>query len=65
MLIYFSGLQTTRGNTLWVRVQAEDYNTALVVMAAHNKGALLKYLLGSATKYCINHCRQPVMVYHM
>ena len=30
---------------LCASAQAEDYNTALVVMAAHNKGALLKYLL--------------------
>ena len=45
--------------------QAEDSSAALVVMAAHNKGRLLKYLLGGATKYCINNCRQAVLVHHM
>ena len=46
-------------------VQADEYSAALVVMAAHNKGRLLKYLLGSATKYCVNHCRSTVLVHHM
>ena len=46
-------------------LQAEEYNAALVVMAAHNKGRLLKYLLGSATKFCVNHCRSTVLVHHL
>ena len=51
--------------TMPVPLQAEEYNAALVVMAAHNKGRLLKYLLGSATKYCVNHCRSTVLVHHL
>ena len=52
-------------SSVFCLVQAEEYNAALVVMAAHNKGRLLKYLLGSATKYCVNHCRSTVLVHHL
>lgn len=45
-------------------LQAEELDAALVVMAAHHKGQLLKYLVGSVTKYCVNKCRQTVLVAH-
>lgn len=45
-------------------VQAEELDAALVVMAAHHKGRLLKYLVGSVSKFCINKCRQTVLVMH-
>ncbi len=35
-----------------------------VVMAAHHKGRLLKYLVGNVTKYCVSHCQQTVLVAH-
>lgn len=44
--------------------KAEELDAALVVMAAHHKGRLLRYLVGSVTKYCVNKCRQTVLVMH-
>jgi nucleotide-binding universal stress UspA family protein len=44
--------------------QADELNAALVVMAAHHKGRLLKYLVGSVTKYTVNKCNQTVLVMH-
>lgn len=45
-------------------MQAEELDAALIVMAAHHKGRLLKYLVGSVTSYCINKSRQTVLVAH-
>ena len=35
-----------------------------VVMAAHHKGRLLKYLVGSVTKYAVSNCTRTVLVAH-
>mmetsp|Transcript_15640 Transcript_15640/g.47172 ORF Transcript_15640/g.47172 Transcript_15640/m.47172 type:complete len:155 (+) Transcript_15640:128-592(+) len=48
----------------WICHKAEEAAAALVVMAAHHKGQLLSYVLGSTTKYCLNRCRRTVLVSH-
>ena len=44
--------------------RAADLAAALVVMAAHNRGAMIRFIVGSTTQYCIEHCEQTVMVMH-
>lgn len=44
--------------------RASDLAAALVVMAAHNRGALMRFIVGSTTQYCIEHCEHTVMVMH-
>lgn len=45
-------------------IKADELSAALVVMAAHHKGRLQNYLLGSTTEHCINFCRSTVLVAH-
>ena len=44
--------------------KASDLAAALVVMAAHNRGAMIRFIIGSTTQYCIEHCDKTVMVMH-
>jgi hypothetical protein len=34
------------------------------VMAKHHKGAIATFLVGSATNFGAQHCKQPVVVLH-
>lgn len=44
--------------------RAEALSAAVVLLAKHQKGALSEFFLGSSTKYCITHCKQPLVVLH-
>ncbi|KAI7840666.1 hypothetical protein COHA_005588 [Chlorella ohadii] len=44
--------------------RAEALNAAAVVMAKHQRGAIAEFFLGSVTKYCTHHCKQPLVVLH-
>ncbi|KAL3145945.1 hypothetical protein ABBQ38_015305 [Trebouxia sp. C0009 RCD-2024] len=44
--------------------QAENAGVAVVVMAAHNKGRQIKFIVGSVTQYCTKHCSKTVLVMH-
>ena len=44
--------------------QAEHAGVAVVVMAAHNKGRQIKFIVGSVTQYCTKHCSKTVLVMH-
>ncbi|KAK9805202.1 hypothetical protein WJX72_005879 [[Myrmecia] bisecta] len=44
--------------------RAEKLNAAGVVMAKHNRGRISEFFLGSVTKYCTHHSKQPVVVLH-
>ena len=45
--------------------RAEHLGAYMVVMAKHTRGPLQQLLLGSATLYCLKHCRVPVLVLHV
>lgn len=42
--------------------RADDLRAALIAMAAHNKGRLVRFLVGSTTQYCLRHARATVLV---
>ncbi|KAL4443592.1 hypothetical protein ABPG75_011329 [Micractinium tetrahymenae] len=44
--------------------RAEALNAAAVVMAKHQRGAIAEFFLGSVTKYCTHHIKQPLIVLH-
>lgn len=44
--------------------RAEDLHTPAVVMAKHNQASIKEFFLGSVSKYCTHHCKQPVIVLH-
>lgn len=44
--------------------RAEDLKTPAVVMAKHNQASIKEFFLGSVSKYCTHHCKQPVIVLH-
>ena len=44
--------------------QAEQLGASLVVMAAHNKGRQVKYIVGTVTEYCTHHLGKTVLVMH-
>lgn len=44
--------------------RAQDLQTPAVVMAKHNQGSIKEFFLGSVSKYCTHHCKQPVIVLH-
>ncbi|KAA6418458.1 MAG: hypothetical protein FRX49_11618 [Trebouxia sp. A1-2] len=44
--------------------RAQDLETPAVVMAKHNQGSIKEFFLGSVSKYCTHHCKQPVIVLH-
>ena len=43
--------------------KASDLSVSLVVMAAHNRGAMIRFIIGSTTQYCIEHCDTTVLVF--
>ena len=45
-------------------VRAEELQTPAVVMSKHSQGAIKEFFLGSVTKYCTQHCKQPVIILH-
>ena len=42
--------------------KADELRAALVAMAAHNKGRLVRFIVGSTTQYCIRHSHVTVLV---
>ena len=42
--------------------KADDLRASLVAMAAHNKGRLVRFIVGSTTQYCLRHARATVLV---
>lgn len=44
--------------------QAEQLGAAVVVMAAHNKGRQVKFIVGSVTQFCTKFCNKTVLVMH-
>jgi nucleotide-binding universal stress UspA family protein len=42
--------------------RADELKASLIAMAAHNKGRLVRYLVGSTTQYCIRHSHVTVLV---
>ncbi|KAL3149611.1 hypothetical protein ABBQ32_002380 [Trebouxia sp. C0010 RCD-2024] len=45
-------------------IRAQDLQTPAVVMAKHNQGSIKEFFMGSVSKYCTHHCKQPVIVLH-
>ena len=45
-------------------VRAADLKTPAVVMAKHNQTSIKEFFMGSVSKYCTHHCKQPVIVLH-
>lgn len=44
--------------------KAEELHAAPLVLATHHKSAWEEMLLGSVSKFCAAHCRQPVLLLH-
>lgn len=44
--------------------RGEALGAAAVIMAKHQRGAIAEFFLGSVTKYCTHHCKQPLIVLH-
>lgn len=44
--------------------RAEESATPAVIMSKHNQGAIKEFFMGSVTKYCTQHCKQPVVILH-
>ncbi|KAK9829685.1 hypothetical protein WJX72_007342 [[Myrmecia] bisecta] len=44
--------------------EAKKLDADGVVIMKHQQGPFSELLLGSVTKHCINHCKQPVVVLH-
>jgi len=42
--------------------KADELRATLVVMAAHNKGRLVRFIVGSTTQYCIRKSHVTVLV---
>jgi nucleotide-binding universal stress UspA family protein len=42
--------------------KADELRATLVAMAAHNKGRLVRFIVGSTTQYCIWHSHVTVLV---
>lgn len=45
-------------------VRAVLLQTPAVVMAKHNQTSIKEFFMGSVSKYCTHHCKQPVIVLH-
>ena len=43
-------------------VKADELRAALIAMAAHNKGRLMRFLVGSVTQYCVRTSHVTVAV---
>ncbi len=35
-----------------------------LILAAHTKSKLEELLMGSTSKFCVSHCKQPVLLLH-
>lgn len=44
--------------------KAEELQASPLVLACHHKSKLEEMLLGSVSKFCAEHCRQPVLLIH-
>ena len=44
--------------------RASALNAAAVCMAKHTRSGLAEFFLGSTTKYCVAHCKSPLVVLH-
>lgn len=45
-------------------IRAQELQTPAVVMSKHSQGAIKEFFMGSVTKYCAQHCKQPVIILH-
>ena len=43
--------------------KAEELDAALIAMAAHNQGRLVRFIVGSVTQYCMRQARGSVLIY--
>lgn len=44
--------------------RAEELQTPAIVMSKHSQGTIKEFFMGSVTKYCTQHCKQPVIILH-
>lgn len=44
--------------------KAEELQASPLVLACHHKSKLEEMLMGSVSKFCAEHCRQPVLLIH-
>lgn len=44
--------------------KAEELQASPLVLAAHQKSKLEEMLLGSVSKFCVSHCKRPVLLIH-
>jgi nucleotide-binding universal stress UspA family protein len=44
--------------------KADELNAAVLVVARHDKSKLQEFFIGSVSKFCIEHCKTPVLVHH-
>lgn len=42
--------------------KADELKATVIVMAAHNKGRLVRFIVGSTTQYCIRNSHVTVLV---
>ncbi len=43
-------------------VKADELRATLIAMSAHNKGRLMRFLVGSVTQYCVRTSHATVAV---
>ncbi len=53
-----------KGIGLAVCKKAEELQASMLVMAAHNKSRFEEIIMGSTSKYCVAHCKKPVLLLH-
>jgi structural maintenance of chromosome 2 len=61
-IVHFQTDAESVGEVLCAR--AKDLNAVALVMASHNKGAVQRFFMGSASAYCAKHCPQPLVILH-
>lgn len=44
--------------------KAEELGAEPLVVAAHDKNLVEQLLLGSVSKFCVSHCKRPVLLLH-
>lgn len=44
--------------------RAEALNAGAVLLAKHQRGAISEFFLGSTSKFCIGHCKKPLVIIH-
>lgn len=42
--------------------RSDELRASVIAMAAHNKGRLVRFIVGSTTQYCIRHSHVTVLV---